>query len=97
VTFKNPPALLDPAGSGVLGAVAERHAVPGHERLRRDTGPRAGALQHSGAGATATGSQAAANLAAANLAAATQKEIEMAKLATSLVTGGLSRSRGSMC
>jgi predicted outer membrane protein len=50
------------------------------------------ALQHSGAGATATGSQAAANL-----AAATQKEIEMAKLATSLVTGGLSRSRGSMC
>ena len=42
VTFKNPPALLDPAGSGVLGAVAERHAVPGHERLRRDTGPRAG-------------------------------------------------------
>ena len=42
------------------------------------------ALQHSGAGATATGSQAAPNL-----AAATQKEIEMAKLATSLVTGGL--------
>ena len=34
------------------------------------------ALQHSGAGATATGSQAAPNL-----AAATQKEIEMAKLA----------------
>jgi hypothetical protein len=84
VAFKNPPALLDPAGSGVLGAVAERHAVPGHERLRRDTGPRAGALQHSGAGATATGSQAAANL-----AAATQKEIEIAKLATSLVTGEL--------
>ncbi len=50
------------------------------------------ALQHSGAGATATGSQAAPNL-----AAATQKEIEIAKLATSLVTGGLSRSRGSMC
>ena len=42
------------------------------------------ALLHSGAGATATGSQAAANL-----AAATQKEIEMAKLATALVTGGL--------
>lgn len=50
------------------------------------------ALQHSGAGATATGSQAGPDL-----AAATQKEIEMAKLAASLVTGGLSRSRGSMC
>jgi hypothetical protein len=92
VAFNNPPALLDPAGSGVLGAVAERQPLPRHERLRRDAGPRAGALQHGGAGATATGSQAAPNL-----AAATQKEIEMAKLATSLVTGGLSRSRGSMC
>src|SRR5215207_5092920 len=65
VAFNNPPALLDPAGSGVLGAVAERQPLPRHERLRRDTGPRAGALQHSGAGATATASQAAPNLAAA--------------------------------
>jgi hypothetical protein len=84
VAFNNPPALLDPAGSGVLGAVAERQPLPRHERLRRDTGPRAGGLQHSGAGATATGSQAAANPGRRD-----PEEIEMAKLATSLVNGGL--------
>jgi hypothetical protein len=85
VAFNNPPALPDPAGlSGVLGAVANGNLFRDMSGSATTQALALAALQQSGAGATAAGSQAAANL-----AAAAQKEIEMAKLATSLVTGGL--------
>jgi hypothetical protein len=85
VAFNNPPALPDPAGlSGVLGAVANGNLFRDMSGSAATQALALAALQGTGAGATAAGAQAGANL-----AVAAQKEIELAKLAAGIVTGGL--------
>ena len=90
VAFNNPPSLPDPAGlSGVLGAVANGNLFRDMSGSAVTQALALAALQNTGEGATAAGAQAAANL-----AQAAQKEIEMAKLAAGIVTGGLAGGGG---
>ena len=84
VAFNNPPAIPDPTGLGAaLGAVANGAMFRDMSGAAVTQALAAAALASAGQGATSAGAQAAASA-----AAAAQKEIEMAKLAVSALTGG---------
>jgi hypothetical protein len=85
VAFNNPTPLPDPTGlAATLGTLANGNLFRDSSGLDVTAAVAQAALSGAGTGATAAGDQAKAYA-----ALATQKEIEMAKLATSLATGGL--------
>ncbi|MBO0812061.1 MAG: hypothetical protein J2P23_08430, partial [Microlunatus sp.] len=85
VTVNNPTPLPDPAGlSAVLGAVSNGNLFRDMSGSAITQALAAAALANAGQGATAAGSQAQAYA-----ALAAQKEIDMAKIAAGLVSGGL--------
>jgi hypothetical protein len=84
VAFNNPPALPDPTGlSATLGALANGNMFRDASGSAVAQALAAAALAGTGEGATSAGAQAAANL-----ATAANKEVELAKVAAGLVTGG---------
>ena len=85
VAFNNPTALPDPTGlSATLGALANGGMFRDMSGTDSTAALALAALTGAGSGATAAGDQGRAYA-----ALATQKEIEMAKLAAGLVTGGV--------
>lgn len=84
VAFNNPPALPDPAGlSGALSALANGAMFRDMSGSSTAQALALAALSGAGQGATSAGQQAAAAA-----AAAAAKEVEMAKIAAGVVTGG---------
>jgi hypothetical protein len=91
VAFNNPPALPDPAGlSSALGALASGAMFRDMSGSSTTQALALAALTGAGQGATAAGQQGVANA-----AMAAQKDIEMAKIAAGLVTGGLAGGGGA--
>lgn len=85
VAFNNPAALPDPAGlSSTLGALASGAMFRDMSGSATAQALALAAITGAGQGATAAGQQGVANA-----AMAAQKDIEMAKIAAGLVTGGL--------
>lgn len=85
VAFNNPPALPDPSGlSATLGALATSGMFGDSSGSATTQALALAALAGAGQGATSAGQQASANA-----AVAAQKEVEMAKIAAGLVSGGM--------
>ncbi len=85
VAFNNPASLPDPAGlSAALGAVANGALFRDMSGSATTQALALAALAGAGQGATTAGQQGVDNA-----AVAAQKDIEMAKIAAGLVTGGL--------
>lgn len=85
VAFNNPTPLPDPAGlSAALGAISNGSMFRDMSGSATTQALALAALAGSGSGATSAGSQAAAYA-----ALAAQKEIEMAKVAAGVLTGGV--------
>ncbi len=91
VAFNNPPALPDPAGlSGTLSVLASGGMFRDMSGSATAQALALAALANAGTGATAAGQQGVANA-----AMAAQKDIEMAKIAAGILTGGLAGDAGS--
>jgi hypothetical protein len=85
VAFNNPAPLPDPAGlSGTLAALASGSLFRDMSGSATSQALALAALTGAGQGATDAGAQGVANA-----AAAAQKDVEMAKIAAGIVTGGL--------
>jgi hypothetical protein len=85
VAFNNPAPLPDPAGlSATLGALASGSMFRDMSGSSASQALALAALAGAGQGATEAGQQGVANA-----AMAAQKDIEMAKIAAGLVTGGM--------
>lgn len=85
VAFNNPAPLPDPTGlSSTLGALANGAMFRDMSGSATTQALALAALTGAGQGATAAGQQGVANA-----AMAAQKDIEMAKIAAGLITGGL--------
>lgn len=88
VAFSNPPALPDPAGlSSTLTALTNGAVFRDVNGSATAQALALAALSGAGAGATAAGQQGVANTAMAE-----QKDIEMAKIAAGVLTGGMAGS-----
>jgi hypothetical protein len=91
VAFNNPAALPDPAGlSSTLGALASGSMFRDMSGSATAQALALAALTGAGGGATAAGEQGVANA-----AMAAQKDIEMAKIAAGILTGGVAGGAGS--
>lgn len=84
VAFNNPAPLPDPTGlAATLGALSNGSIFRDSSGATTTQALALAALANAGQGATGAGQQAAANA-----AVAAQKEIELAKIAAGLITGG---------